>query len=237
MWEFYNLTKKDNIQSQPILGLAIGVFLFVANFLIATNRVSSKLMIVIIPLIALLPVAELYRKKERPFANIAYTVLGVLYVAMPFSLLNYVVHPPMATGEFRPEILLGFIFMIWASDTGAYFSGSMLGKRKLFKRISPKKSWEGSIGGALFAMAVAFGISQYYDIIDIVQWLTISIIAVVMGTYGDLTESLFKRSINIKDSGNILPGHGGMLDRFDSLLLSAPIVYAYIELWNEFVVN
>jgi len=126
--------------------------------------------------------------------------------------------------------VLGMLFILWASDTGAYFSGILFGKKKLFERISPKKTWEGSIGGAFLALVFAYGFSIYFKDLSLVQWLVAAALIVIAGIYGDLVESLFKRSIAIKDSGTSIPGHGGFLDRFDGLLLASPFVAVFISL-------
>ena len=170
---------------------------------------------------------KLYKKTERkPFTNIAFTFLGIFYVAVPFSLLNI---GAFHDGRYHYEIIFGCLFILWASDTGAYFAGTLFGKRKLFERISPKKSWQGFFGGALLALVFAYGLSQYFDIFTANQWVIIGLIIIIAGTYGDLVESLLKRSIEIKDSGTALPGHGGFLDRFDSLLLATPFVWLYVN--------
>jgi phosphatidate cytidylyltransferase len=134
-------------------------------------------------------------------------------------------------GVYHFEIIFGCLFILWASDTGAYFAGTFFGKRKLFERISPKKSWEGFFGGALLALVFAYGLSRYLDYLSVTQWFVIAVIIIVGGTFGDLIESLLKRSIEIKDSGTVLPGHGGFLDRFDGLLISTPFIVAYLEIF------
>lgn len=172
---------------------------------------------------------KLYKKFERkPFTNIAYTFLGLFYVAMPFALLNVAA---FENGNYNFEIIWGSLFILWASDTGAYFAGTFFGKRKLFERISPKKSWEGFFGGAALALVFAYGISQYFHTLTVTQWMIVGILIIIGGTFGDLVESLLKRSIEIKDSGTSIPGHGGFLDRFDGLLISAPFIVAYLEIF------
>jgi phosphatidate cytidylyltransferase len=171
---------------------------------------------------------KLYKKNERkPFTNIAFTFLGIIYVAVPFALFNIAA---FEDGVYNYEIIWGCLFILWACDTGAYFAGTFFGKRKLFERISPKKSWEGFFGGAALALLFAFGIAQFFHSYSVTEWMIIGVIIVVGGTYGDLVESLLKRSIEIKDSGTILPGHGGFLDRFDGLLIAIPFIVVYVEL-------
>lgn len=146
---------------------------------------------------------------------------------LPFGLLSEIAS---FRDAYNPGILLGYFVLIWTSDTFAYLIGRKIGKNRLFERISPKKSWEGSAGGAVAAIAMAMLLSRIYPDIEVWIWMVMSSIIVITGTLGDLTESLLKRSLNVKDSGNILPGHGGLLDRFDAILLSAPFVWAFLSL-------
>jgi phosphatidate cytidylyltransferase len=181
-------------------------------------------------LIFLIAVIELYRKKERPFGNIAFAIFGVVYISLPFAFLNYLaVYNPLGIHlAYNPWLVMGFFILIWTNDTGAYLAGRAFGKNKLFERISPKKTWEGAIGGLLLTLVAAFLLNKYSSLLNITHWMIIATIIVVFGNLGDLTESLFKRSVNIKDSGSILPGHGGLLDRFDAVLIAAPMVFTYL---------
>jgi phosphatidate cytidylyltransferase len=172
---------------------------------------------------------ELYQKEQLPFDQIGKLILGYAYVIIPFAMFTGLGH--IVSGDYNYEIPLGFLFLVWANDSGAYVFGITLGKNRLFERISPKKSWEGFFGGLIIAGIVAYIISLYFQSINTTHWLTLSAIIVVFGTLGDLIESMLKRSKDIKDSGNILPGHGGILDRFDALLIAAPLVYAYLHLF------
>ena len=231
--EFYKLSKLDNANPLKTYGTIVSGLLFVASFIFAFNEPSLpiKLLALIIPLCFVVFVIELYRKPSpRPFTNIAYTILGVVYVALPFSTLNFIVTPTFGSSEYHPNILLGYFIIVWCNDTGGYLVGRSFGKRKLFERISPKKSWEGTFGGAALSAIAAFAVAHFYNDLRILDWIIVASIIVVVGSLGDLVESLFKRSINVKDSGAFLPGHGGVLDRFDALLLSAPFVYSYIVL-------
>ena len=132
-------------------------------------------------------------------------------------------------GSYYYQIVLGFFFLLWANDTGAYLVGRKLGRTKLFERISPKKTWEGSLGGAVLGIGVGYLNAQIFTDLSLFNWIIVALLVVVFGSLGDLVESLFKRSLNIKDSGKLLPGHGGLLDRFDGIFIAAPIVYTYLR--------
>lgn len=226
--EFYKLIGLDGMIPVKAFGTFCGISIFSLSFLIEKMHLSYHYYFLAYPLVSLVYMIKLYKKTERkPFTNIAFTFLGIFYVAVPISLLNIAA---FNEGQYHFEIIFGCLFILWASDTGAYFAGTLFGKRKLFERISPKKSWEGFFGGAALALIFAYGLSQYFDIFAPHQWIIVGLIIIITGTYGDLVESLLKRSIEIKDSGTALPGHGGFLDRFDGLLISAPFIVAYVEL-------
>lgn len=231
VWEFYTLSEKGGSRPQKIFGTFVGATFFASTAWVCMGNSDYRLLLINIPFIFLIFIFELYTKAENPFNNIAFTLLGLLYVALPFSLLNFIT---TLSGTYTYEVLFGFFFILWSSDSGAYLAGSAFGKHKLFPRVSPGKTWEGTIGGGILSFAVAYIISGWYTSIDTVDWMVIAAILVVIGTLGDLVESLFKRSINVKDSGNILPGHGGVLDRFDSLIIATPFVFSYLYLIRLF---
>jgi phosphatidate cytidylyltransferase len=227
--EFYKLVGLDGMIPQKTLGIIIGLLIFSLTFFIEQETADPKYLFLVFPLASIVFMIKLYKKFERkPFTNIAFTFLGIFYIATPFSLLNIAA---FESGHYNFEIILGSLLILWASDTGAYFAGTLFGKSKLFERISPKKSWEGFFGGAALAMVITFVFTQFFHSMPAHQWYVITIIIIVGGTFGDLIESLLKRSIEIKDSGSSLPGHGGFLDRFDGLLISAPFIVAYIEIF------
>jgi phosphatidate cytidylyltransferase len=227
--EFYKLVGLDGHVPQKTFGTLIGILIFLLSFFIERGDLSDRYYFLIFPIASCVYMIKLYKKFERkPFTNIAYNFLGIFYVAVPFALLNVAV---FEGSKYNYEIIFGLLFILWASDTGAYFAGTFLGRRKLFERISPKKSWEGFFGGALLALIFTYGISTFFHSLTQVQWFVIGIIIIVGGTFGDLVESLLKRSIEIKDSGTSLPGHGGFLDRFDGLFISAPFIVAYLEIF------
>ena len=235
--EFYKLSGLDGMIPLKTLGTIIGITVYCLSFFIEQQTISNKYYFAIFPLVAVVYLIKLYKKGEaKPFTNIAFTFLGVFYVALPFALLNHAVfidtiHDGTIVSHYNFEIILGCLLILWASDTGAYFAGTFFGKHKLFERISPKKSWEGFWGGAALAMVFTYLLTLYFHSLSILDWLIVGIIIIIGGTFGDLVESLLKRSIEIKDSGDSLPGHGGFLDRFDGLLISAPFIVAYLEIF------
>lgn len=231
MWEFYTLVEKAGISPNKFAGILAGMFLYASNALISLNMADREILMGNFVLLFLIFLFELYRKIPNPFTNIAFTFFGILYVAVPFSLLNYFPNPAFLPGSYHHSLLLGFFFLVWINETGAYLVGTALGRRKLFQRISPKKSWEGFFGGGVLAVLTSLVISRYYTQIMTIDWVFISLIVVVFSTYGDLFESMFKRSINAKDSGTLLPGHGGLLDRLDGVIMAAPFVFVYLTLF------
>ena len=227
--EFYKLARETGLSPQRWMGLAVGVLLFALNFIVfrqfsrsVTDEAGGAVLYLLLYIGLLLPtlfVCELFRRSATPLANLGATLLGVLYVAVPLSLLLYV--PVLAgDGVWRPETVLCYIFIIWANDVFAYLVGMTFGRHRLCERLSPKKSWEGFFGGLAGAVAV---------------WGGLALVASLSGVAGDLVESMFKREAGVKDSGQVIPGHGGVLDRFDALLLSAPYVFLYLLLVGRFV--
>jgi phosphatidate cytidylyltransferase len=227
--EFYRLVLLDGNIPLKTWGTFSGLVFFVLTFLIEKNMVPSEYYFALFPLMAVTFFIKLYKKEEKkPFTNIAFTFLGIFYVAVPFSMLHI---SAFSNGEgYQFELVLGILMLHWASDSGAYFAGVKFGKTKLFERVSPKKSWEGFMGGTVAAIVISLIISHYTRVLPLDKWLIIAGIIVVAGTYGDLVESLFKRSIDIKDSGKSIPGHGGFLDRFDGLLLSSPFIATFLKI-------
>jgi phosphatidate cytidylyltransferase len=243
VWEFTGLVNGNvNVNVNRFISTAAGVYFFYAMTYFCSDLYGgSAKSVVFIPYlvtIIYLLVAELYLKQEDPIADWAYTMLSQMYIALPFSLLNVLAFTatPQGTVHFNTLLPLSVFVFLWINDTGAYCTGSLIGRHKLFPRISPAKSWEGSIGGAVFVLAAAWAISYWLDgvMLTTLEWLGLGMVVVVFGTWGDLVESLFKRTLGIKDSGNILPGHGGMLDRFDSALLAIPAAVVYLYTLSMF---
>ncbi|MCB0803549.1 MAG: phosphatidate cytidylyltransferase [Bacteroidetes bacterium] len=236
--EFYNFFKPTDIKPQMKVGIVGGLAYFTISVLASQAKLNINTLFLIIPIVFGIFIIELFRNRPQPIPNIGYTILGIIYVAIPFTLLHEIAY--FANYKFgntyNYNILIGYFFVLWANDTGAYLVGRKIGKTKLFERISPKKTWEGSIGGAVFGLIVGYVNFLLFPEISLIVWLGIAIIIVVFGSLGDLVESLFKRSLNIKDSGKLLPGHGGVLDRFDGIFISAPMVYTFLKLL-EFITS
>ena len=250
IWEFTGLVnEREHVTVNRFICTVAGVYFFYAMTYFCSDLYAgvakSVVFIPYLVTVIYLLIAELYLKQEDPVQDWAYTMLSQMYIALPFSLLNVLAFTANSSGMvvFNTLLPLSVFIFLWVNDTGAYCVGSLLGRHKLFPRISPGKSWEGSIGGAVFVLAVAYGIgwldnmeiadanhtsSIFAGMLSIPEWLGLGLVVVIFGTWGDLVESLFKRTLGIKDSGSILPGHGGMLDRFDSSLLAIPAAVVYL---------
>jgi phosphatidate cytidylyltransferase len=225
MLEFLNLASGEGFKLNKWLLSISALSLFFA-FVVWKEKMQIWGFFVFVMLNAFVFIAELYKKQQKPFVNLSYAVFSQVYIVVPFALFIYLLTFP---GYFYPYIGLAVFVLIWANDTFAYIFGVSFGKNRLFERISPKKSWEGAIGGGFSTLIIAWIISNYFAILPFVHWLVIGLIVVVFGNFGDLIQSLYKRSIHVKDSGSILPGHGGILDRFDSFLFATPIVVIYLK--------
>ncbi len=227
-----------NVSVNRFISTVGGVYFFIAVALWSVDVVRGfAVLIPYVLTIIYLMISELYAKNKDAVTNMAYTMLGQMYIAMPFALINILAFKRDAEGNFSEyEMLLplSIFILLWSNDTGAYCCGSLFGKHKLFPRISPGKTWEGSIGGGIFAIIIAGVIGYVANMgavphtLNIWQWLGLGAVVVIFGTWGDLVESLFKRTVGVKDSGNILPGHGGMMDRFDSSLIAIPAAVIYL---------
>ncbi len=229
LFEFYKLIKAGNIHIHKGLALVLAAVVFLLAAGLHYEAYNAKYLLLAIPLIAALFIAELYKKHSNPFTNISFTLAGFVYVTMPFCFFHGLGFLT-AGGDYSFHLPLAFLLMLWANDTGAYLFGRKLGKRKLFERHSPKKTWEGFLGGVFISILVAFILSLFFTESQAWVWAGMAVLISCFGTLGDLVESMLKRSLNTKDSGGLLPGHGGLLDRFDGLLLAAPLVYAYLYL-------
>ena len=234
LWEFYHLlNRQGQVKINPLYHCLGGSVLFVSTYLYAAGFVSPAIFFLYLIYIALVLILELYEKQRDPILHSASVFLGQCYIALPLAMLNLLVFRSGEGGEnqyYWVFILALFVF-IWVNDTGAYLIGSQFGKHRLFERISPKKSWEGFFGGLFFAIVSSLVFARFEPEIPYYHWAGLAIVIAIFGTWGDLIESLIKRTLGVKDSGKTLPGHGGFLDRFDSLLLAIYAMLFYVELF------
>ncbi len=252
LYEFYQLAEKLGAKPYKVIGLISGALLFSFAAISNTGYASgsSNCFPLILAICFLIFLTGLLDKDPNTVLNIAYTIMGIAYAVLPFMLLVYIScleassHVPHASmgaaaspeqgfalpAPYHFHYVLGIVLLIWASDTGAYLVGSLIGKNKLYERISPGKTWEGSIGAAILNIGCAYAISLWFPELAFKHWAAISVLVSIFGTAGDLVESMLKRQAGVKDSGKIMPGHGGILDRFDSLLFVSPFIYAYLKL-------
>ena len=226
MFEFFRIIKPSGIKPHIGFAVAAGIIIHLSFFYLNKALIEPACLSFLVLLFFVPFVLELYRKSENPFTNIGFTLLALFYIAIPLAMFNSTAY---ISAVYSPHIPLGILFIIWSSDSGAYVVGSLIGKHKLFERISPKKSWEGTIGGGLFSVGIAYVLSIFFTELNSMQWMIFAAIVIVSGIFGDLIESLLKRSLNIKDSGSILPGHGGILDRFDALMYAIPFAWVYLQ--------
>ncbi|MHC2990155.1 phosphatidate cytidylyltransferase [Pontibacter sp. HJ8] len=226
--EFYRLVGTLGIKPNKKLGMVLAAGIFIGTFLLQKELMPVEWLYLALPVFFLTFVVELYRKQPQPFTNIAFTLLGVLYIAVPFGLLHLLGY---LQGVYSWEPILGLLLLIWSADTGAYIAGKNFGKHKIMERVSPGKTWEGWVGGTVLALLVGGVLALFFEDLELYQWLGVALIVSVFGVLGDLVESLLKRSLNVKDSGTLLPGHGGILDRFDSLIMVIPFIVAFLKIF------
>lgn len=228
-FKMFSTSKVVHLNWQSSSTFAVLIYGIIISILL--NWLPTVIGLIILPILFVWMLTELWRKKEHPFVNIGVNLSSIIYIVLPFAIMSDI----HQNDEHDFPLLAGMFLLIWTNDTFAFLSGKFLGKTKLFERISPKKTWEGTIGGILFTSIVA-GILGYLND-DYTFWLVSSVIVAPCAIFGDLLESLFKRSLNIKDSGTILPGHGGILDRFDATLFALPFLYVWIVFYTYFCTN
>jgi phosphatidate cytidylyltransferase len=224
--EYQNMFAKSGMSTGRLSFIIWGVLSYFMILLFLWWGIEYLLLILLF--IFTIIINGLFDENQQPIMNIGITILGLIYLVLPFSLLNFFFYPELNYGFPSNRLLLGFFIVIWGNDTFAYLSGMAFGKHKLFERISPKKTWEGTMGGALFGVIVGIVFSLFFKDLNALEWIGYALTIIIFGTFGDLFESLMKRTLGLKDSGNIMPGHGGILDRFDSILMAAPFAYIYI---------
>ena len=234
MWEFLQMTCGKNYRYSQILSILSGATLFILTYLYKGFNFPGRLVVLAFVPMFILMINSLYLKDKSRFGKFANLYASLIYIAVPWSLLNFAVFN--SEGEFNGILLLCFFVIIWGSDVGAYLFGMSLGQRygkKLFPSISPKKSWIGFWGGLFTAVLVAVllnlaGIFTF----KMIHCIAMAVLLCITGVYGDLIESQWKRHYDVKDSGSIIPGHGGLLDRFDSALIAIPIGIIYLVVMN-----
>ncbi len=237
LWEFYGLTLAE--QEGPGKGRRwMGVLLGLIPFWVTSTWFTGLLpaainpfllgFVLFIPLVFLFFLYEMSTHSEKPFANIAYIITGIVYIGIPFALLNFIA---FYENQYQPRLVFGVLLLCWTNDTAAYFVGSKIGKTPLLPRISPKKTWEGSLGGAFITLIMTWILYRFtpFDL-SLLLALLFGIIVIIFGSLGDLVESMLKRSVKVKDTGTLLPGHGGLLDRFDAFIFLIPFAVAFL-LW------
>jgi phosphatidate cytidylyltransferase len=232
MLEFYKLAGSNTVSPNRALGLVAGSVVYFIPALAALGIISPKYIVILPLFIIVVFVAELFRNKPNSLQNIAFSIFPIAYISIPLSILIFLLSSMVTVNQPHWHIAFSFFIILWSHDTFAYLTGIIIGKHKLFEKISPKKTWEGTIGGTIFGLLAAFVLSLFFKELNTWQWLVGALIIIVSGTFGDLSESLLKRMFNVKDSGNFFPGHGGVLDRFDAVFFAAPALFCYLILLN-----
>jgi phosphatidate cytidylyltransferase len=228
LYEYYRIFQVRGHNPLVTAGIVSGFLILLLVFLERLSFIPVKFLgLLMLPFVGMW-FSFIFIKRAELFQNMMITLTGLLYILLPLALMPFITQNRLTGFEYNPEILIGTLFIIWTFDSGAYISGKLLGKHRMAPAISPKKSWEGFFGGMIFAILVGFVYAKFTDLLNITDWIILSIIIVLAGTAGDLLESLLKREAGVKDSGTIMPGHGGILDRFDSLLLIIPFVFLYL---------
>lgn len=230
LWEFAKMAKKYLGSSKDLLVLVLtGILCFILIAAVKADWISAQYLVLVIAIFLIPFIYTLFSNLKNPLQQLSLISLGVLYISIPFALFTsfFTLNPAQI---FSTELLIAFFIMVWCNDIFAYIVGSLIGKHKLYEKVSPKKTWEGSIGGLIFTMAAAYILSQFFNIYDLNTWLVLGFIISTFASLGDLIESMIKRQVGVKNSGSIMPGHGGVLDRFDGVIFAIPAVYVYLSL-------
>ena len=226
--EYYQLIQRSGYTPQKTVGQTVGLLIILISWAVITKVNAPKILSLILPLLTSFLFFELFREKSTPIQNAALTLLSIVWISMPLATFLCIGFLPAKTMEYNPLLNLGYFVILWFGDTGAYLVGMAMGKNSLFKRISPRKTIEGSVGGLIAALSAALLNAAVFGRLEMGQWLLLAFIINLSGTFGDFAKSMLKRSVHVKDAGNLLPGHGGFLDRFDSLIGSAPFAFIYL---------
>lgn len=227
LWEFVKLFPTEPKAKGTVIYYFLGISVYVFVSLTGINVLDfANLLFVVLSFFVLMAV-ELFRQPKPSWIQIAAGFSAFIYISLPFGLMNSLFSIRNGNISF-PWILLALFILVWVNDVFAYLVGSVLGKHKLYPKLSPQKTWEGSIGGLVFTLGAAWLFSQFVSVLNLEQWLWLGVIIAVTGTLGDLSESLLKRNAGVKDSGTLFPGHGGVLDRFDAVLFATPFVFFYL---------
>ncbi|MBL7922458.1 MAG: phosphatidate cytidylyltransferase [Bacteroidia bacterium] len=242
LYEFYKISDKMGARPVKLIGFLIGIITYLAfvfvgeivsipqEMLYSYHRLSAAIMPLIIAGPFLILATTLFIRKENAIQNAMYTMGGIIYAVVPFALLNHTVFYCVGSEKFNSAVILGIIFLIWSNDTFAYLGGSLFGKNKMIERVSPGKTWEGTIIGVLITFGLSFLFNNLIFDFNDYTWMILGIVVPILATIGDLVESKLKREAGVKDSGNIMPGHGGVLDRFDSLIFVSPFIFVLFKL-------
>jgi phosphatidate cytidylyltransferase len=234
LWEFFNMVLNRYSKRaffRMMVGIMFGLMPFVLTSILQVHRTLPEQQYAILgsvlffPFIFLAFIYELFTDSKAPFQNVGFIVLGMVYIGAPFALLDFIA---FHDNHFYSKTVFGLLLLSWTNDTGAYLIGSNFGKHALHPKISPKKTWEGTIGGVVFTFLVGFALYYLLEELLLQDWIVLAAIVAIFGTMGDLVESMLKRSVGVKDSGTILPGHGGVLDRFDAFIFILPFAAAYL---------
>ncbi|MDY9919087.1 MAG: phosphatidate cytidylyltransferase [Proteiniphilum sp.] len=235
LFEFYRMVEKDTSHAiSKIFNILMGVIIFISVFLYLEGIYTYLLPVFILTYLLILIASAIFLRRHDILHGIIYSVFGQVYITMPLSLLMFISYSPdMAGSEYNWVPVLALFVFLWVNDTAAYFIGSLIGKHKLIEHISPKKSIEGFIAGILFTVLASLIFNRFHPDFSTAFWMGLAVVVALFGTLGDLFESLIKRTCNVKDAGNLIPGHGGILDRIDSLLVTVPAVYLYLILFHS----
>lgn len=228
LYEFYRLANGSDLTPLMVIGLVVGALLIISAFLVFSGMCNPVCLSFNLAFILFLFLAGLFSNQQKGIQNLAITLLGIVYVSLPLAFNSYIIFPESYQYEYTHHIMLGILMMIWVNDTGAYVIGITIGRHRLFERISPRKSWEGAIGGTLLTVALGLWMKDIMHSLTKTDWLILAGIVSVFGVLGDLFESMLKRNMHVKDSGTVIPGHGGILDRIDSMLFIIPVAYIYL---------